>query len=226
MNAAALDRRAPQALNAWLRSRPSLRAALAECDRADWAIFIAAALANNADAQRAVIRTASAVIGFAGEDASIWKTHFLWPNPDPLETASLWSQADWQSQIAANNLDGLEQTDYGFSDLLNAVICALVVAAPVELWLRHDPRALGIDLGGLRRELVSLPLFFLAIWAFRVVWRRLRVAAIIRRVRDCSFEAALDAIVPHLASSHERATPARRQLQMGAVRELGTWLNR
>jgi hypothetical protein len=145
---------APSELSDWARTQPSLATAWAACPRPDWLVWLARSHPGSNEEQRNVVRAAASVASFAGAKPPVWHRLLLRWRPDLFDQAALFVGAD-----------ELTDSDHQYSDLINGLLFALLLWAPLDVFLFVHPVG---SLGGLRREVITLPVLFVLIWP--VIW--------------------------------------------------------
>lgn len=188
---------APAELIEWARAQPSLSAAWQSVPRADWLVWLARTRATSSDQERAVVRAAVVVLMFGGVKPRAWRSHLLRLRADLFDRANFFIGDD-----------ELTDRDHQYADLINGLVIALLLWAPLDLYLFIHPIG---SLAGVGREIVTLPVLFVLIFVVTWVYRRLRLAAARRAAAHVRFDDLFAQLARMMPRARQDETTRRSQ---------------
>jgi hypothetical protein len=191
---------APAELAAWLQTQHSIESAWANCDRADWLLWLARRRPLDESQQRRLVGAAALAIRACDPTRS---------PPRELRLAVAWSSLD---------LDDPDPT--GFRATILSLVIAGTIGVALELWLFFRPTN---PIRGLRRELYSIPTFLILALIIRLVAQpalRRRWAA---EVRGYSLQRAERSVFPSLVKAVAHADARQRSSMANTFRKRIEW---
>ena len=190
---------APPRLAEWLRTQRSLEDAWNACDRADWLLWIAQRRPLD-DGQRHALVGATALAIRMSDRPKV--------SDRKLRLALAWARFDLS-----------DDDPTGYRATLWSLVVGGLIGAVVKLGLYLRPEIAGGAFRGIRREMVSLPVFLVASFVLRVIGRPVSRRRWTDAVRGYSFERGETELFPLIVGAVERSEPAQREAQAQAFRE-------
>lgn len=191
---------APPDLRAWLQTQSSLDSAWANCDRADWLLWLARRQPGDDLQQRRL--AGAAALAVRGFDPTS-------PPERELRLATAWGNSSFS-----------DPDPTGFRATILGLIVGGAVGIAVELWIAFGANS---PIRGIRRELYSVPTFLVLTVLIRLVARPLLAKRWASAVRAYSFERAMRRVFPLLVERVARADQRQRTLMADTFRKRMAW---
>jgi hypothetical protein len=191
---------APLDLKAWLQTQPSLDAAWAACDRADWLLWLARRRPSDDLQQRRLVGATALTLRMAG-DSRVSRRE--------LDLANAWASHDFG-----------DNDPTGFRATVVALVIAGAVAIALEAWLYFRAEN---PIRSMKRELYSFPTFLVLVVIIRLVARPLLAKRRAAAARGYSFSRAEERLFPSLPDAVTRADAGKRIALADMFRKRMAW---
>jgi hypothetical protein len=191
---------APPDLKAWLQTQPSLDAAWATCDRADWLLWLARRRPSDDLQERRLVGATALALLMAGASGISRRE---------LDLANAWASQDFD-----------DNDPTGFRATIVALVIAGAVGITLELWLYFRAEN---PIRSMRRELYSWPTFLVLFVIIRVFARPLLAKRHAAAARGYSFSRAEERLFPSLPDAVARADARKRIVLADLFRKRMAW---